>query len=82
MKTNESKPEKRLGFMPIGQMLGDIRKVFPNAKIAPLGDSEDPMTSSEITERTIRTFPLWQKKSPRRLQQSPDSQPDLPLPNL
>jgi hypothetical protein len=31
--SSASRPEKRLGHMPISWMLSEIRKVFPNAKI-------------------------------------------------
>jgi hypothetical protein len=45
MKTRQSKPEKRLGYMPVGVMLCEIRKVFPNAKIVPLYEDKKITTT-------------------------------------
>ena len=41
-QSNQSEqPEKRLGHMPLEQMLDEIRKEFPNAKIVP-SDNREP----------------------------------------
>jgi hypothetical protein len=52
----QSATETRLGYMPLDQILDQIRKVFPNAKIIPSSDPKPPPDPEPPPEQQLPLF--------------------------